>query len=187
VDELQQLEIDGFVAHKDIEPDEEWQHEIESALSTCHALVGLLHEGFAKSTWTQQEVGWALGRGVPVLMVALDEIPTGFKSARQASLARSATAREVASRIVVWLSRNRSHGEIVTSRLFDSLVTAHNYWDARDAAQRLEDMGDLSPEILDSIEAAYIAHSQIHHSVIASPVVKKILTKHHRTVPDVST
>ncbi len=79
VEELQKLRIDGFVAHKDIEPDLEWQNEIESALATCHVLVGLLHEGFSQSAWTQQEVGWALGRGVPVLMVALEEIPTGFK------------------------------------------------------------------------------------------------------------
>jgi hypothetical protein len=182
---LQRLDIDGFVAHKDIEPDEEWQREIESALSTCHALVGLLHEGFGLSTWTQQEVGWALGRGVPVLMVALEEIPTGFKSARQASLARSATPKEVASRVIVWLSRNRSHGEVVTGQLLNSLVTAHNYWDARDSAERLEEMGDLSPEILDAVEAAYTANSQIHNSIIASPVVKRILVKHHRAIPDV--
>jgi hypothetical protein len=34
-----------FVAHKDIDPTVEWQNEIELALSTCDALLALLHPG----------------------------------------------------------------------------------------------------------------------------------------------
>src|ERR1700722_735851 len=57
--------ISGFVAHNDIEPTVEWQTEIETALATCDALVALLHENFHDSNWTDQEIGFAMGRGVP--------------------------------------------------------------------------------------------------------------------------
>ena len=56
--------LTAFVAHDDIEPTAEWQSEIETALSTCEVLIALLHVGFKESSWTDQEVGFAMGRGV---------------------------------------------------------------------------------------------------------------------------
>lgn len=61
--------IDAFVAHNDIHPSATWRATIRSALSSCHFMVAVLHEKFHESQWCDQEVGWALGRGVPVLPV----------------------------------------------------------------------------------------------------------------------
>ncbi len=63
--------ISSFVAHNDIEPTLEWQTQIETALSTCDALVALLHDKFHASNWTDQEIGFAMGRGVPTFAVRL--------------------------------------------------------------------------------------------------------------------
>jgi hypothetical protein len=54
----------GFVAHNDINPTVEWQIEIETALATCDVLVALLHPDFVASKWCDQEIGYALGRGI---------------------------------------------------------------------------------------------------------------------------
>ena len=70
--------ISGFVAHSDIEPTTEWQDQIETALSTCDALVALLHDKFHESKWTDQEIGFAMGRAVPVCAVRFGETPYGF-------------------------------------------------------------------------------------------------------------
>jgi hypothetical protein len=70
--------ISSFVAHNDIEPTLEWQVQIETALATCDALVALLHDKFHASYWTDQEIGFAMGRGVPVFAVRLGETPYGF-------------------------------------------------------------------------------------------------------------
>ncbi len=61
--------ISAFVAHNDIEPTQEWQTEIETALATCDALVALLHPEFHQSNWTDQETGFAMGRGIPVFSI----------------------------------------------------------------------------------------------------------------------
>ena len=61
--------ISSFVAHNDIEPTLEWQAQIETALATCDALVALLHERFHESKWTDQEIGFAMGRGVPAFTI----------------------------------------------------------------------------------------------------------------------
>ena len=76
--------IDAFISHEDIEPDEEWQTVIESALSSCHALAALLTPSYHASDWTDQEVGWARGRGIPVISLRLGLDPYGFIGKRQA-------------------------------------------------------------------------------------------------------
>ena len=60
-----------FVAHVDIHPTKEWQDEIESALSSMDGFVALLTDKFHESDWTDQEVGFALARGVPIIAVRL--------------------------------------------------------------------------------------------------------------------
>lgn len=76
--------ISSFVAHEDIHPTEEWQKEIENALFSMDALVALLTDGFKDSNWTDQEVGVAIGRGVPVIPVKISIIPYGFIGKYQA-------------------------------------------------------------------------------------------------------
>jgi hypothetical protein len=62
---LQSYQISGFIAHMDIEPTKKWQDEIELALSTADALVAMLTPGFHESKWTDQEIGFAMGRSLP--------------------------------------------------------------------------------------------------------------------------
>jgi hypothetical protein len=51
-----------FVAHDQIEPSLQWQDVIERALRSCDVLLAYVTPDFAASHWTDQEVGWALGR-----------------------------------------------------------------------------------------------------------------------------
>lgn len=67
-----------FVAHEDIHPTKEWQDEIESALTSMDAFAALTTEKFHHSLWTDQEVGFALARGVPIIAVKLGIDPYGF-------------------------------------------------------------------------------------------------------------
>lgn len=75
--------ITAFVAHEDIEPTEEWQREIERALFSMDALVALLSSDFHDSNWTDQEIGVAIGRGVPHIAVRLGMDPYGLMGKRQ--------------------------------------------------------------------------------------------------------
>ena len=76
--ELQFCGISAFLAHEDITPSSEWQNEIELALRSMHALAALLTPDFHDSNWTDQEVGFALGKGVLVVPVRLGSDPYGF-------------------------------------------------------------------------------------------------------------
>jgi hypothetical protein len=75
---LSRYGISSFVAHNDIEPTLEWQSQIETALSTCDSLIALLHPQFHESKWTDQEIGFVMGRGLPVFPVHYGHAPQGF-------------------------------------------------------------------------------------------------------------
>lgn len=98
--------ISGFVAHEDIEPSLEWQDEITRALRSMHALAALVTADFHASNWTDQEIGWALGRGVPVFPVRLDVVPYGFIGKIQAIPASFEHIDSLASSICQALLRN---------------------------------------------------------------------------------
>lgn len=91
--------IAGFVAHEDIEPTEAWEREIERALLNMDAMVAVLTDGFHKSHWCQQEVGFALGRGAKVISFKWGEDPVGFLSKDQALPRRNRTAEQIAAEI----------------------------------------------------------------------------------------
>lgn len=76
--ELKVWGVSAFIAHEDITPSLEWQDEIELALRSMHALAALLTPDFHQSNWTDQEVGFALGRGSLVVPVRLGLDPYGF-------------------------------------------------------------------------------------------------------------
>lgn len=76
--ELRDFGISSFIAHKDIEPTRVWQTEIEAALATCDAMLALLHPDFHSSNWTDQEIGYGMGRQLLIVTVDLGTTPYGF-------------------------------------------------------------------------------------------------------------
>jgi len=83
-DALKIYGVSAFVAHEDIRPTQAWQDEIENALATMDGFAPLMTSGFHESEWTDQEVGYALARGVPIIAVRLGRTPYGFLAKFQA-------------------------------------------------------------------------------------------------------
>lgn len=77
-DQLALFGISAFVAHADINPTKAWQDEIENALASMDSFVALMTAGFHDSNWTDQEVGYAVVRGIPLIAVRLGMDPYGF-------------------------------------------------------------------------------------------------------------
>jgi len=110
--------ISMFVAHVSIEPDAEWHATIEAHLQSSHAGVVFLRPAFKESSWCDQEVGWLLGRGVPVYPLKFEmQDPYGPLGKKQARFVPdNATASQVAGMVVEWAQSKPS--------LTDNLVAA---------------------------------------------------------------
>lgn len=91
--------ISGFVAHEDIEPKSEWKLEIERALSTMDGFVSMHTPGFNASVWTQQEIGFAVCRGVSMIALRMREDPKGLIDGVQCLLHRDRLADEIAKEV----------------------------------------------------------------------------------------
>ncbi|MEO6248753.1 MAG: toll/interleukin-1 receptor domain-containing protein [Sphingomicrobium sp.] len=78
-DALSAFGISSFVAHDTIKPMKEWRREILKGLDTMEMMLVYLTDQFAESIWTQQEVGFALGKDIPVISLKLQgKDPPGF-------------------------------------------------------------------------------------------------------------
>ena len=76
--------VASFVAHEDIEPLKEWEPEIERALFSMDLLIALLTKKFSDSSWTDQEIGMAIGRKILVIPVRIGKDPYGLIGKYQA-------------------------------------------------------------------------------------------------------
>jgi len=99
--------VSCFIAHNDIEPTQEWQTQIETALATCDTLVALLHKEFHLSKWTDQEIGFAMGRGVPAFAVRFGQDPYGFIGRFQAFNGEGKTATVLARELFDAYRKNK--------------------------------------------------------------------------------
>lgn len=93
--------VASFVAHEDIHPTQDWQNEIEAALQTADAFIAVLTEHFHDSLWTDQEVGYALARGIPIIALRLGRDPYGFIGKFQALRCDWATAASEIMKILI--------------------------------------------------------------------------------------
>ena len=98
-----------FIAHEDIEPSREWQSEIESALATMDVMLAIVEPGFRESAWTDQEIGYALGRGVDVVPVCIGLDPHGFIAKIQGIKAKERLPSSVADDIALVFLRRPRH------------------------------------------------------------------------------
>jgi len=78
--ELNKYGISSFVAHESIQPMTVWKNEILKSLRTMDACLCYITNDFYESEWTNQEIGFALNKGVPIYLYSVDKTdPKGFK------------------------------------------------------------------------------------------------------------
>ncbi len=82
---LESYGVSGFVAHNTIEPMEKWQHIILRSLQSMEIMLAFVTDDFFDSYWTNQEIGFALAKGVPIIPLKMQKKdPCGFISDIQA-------------------------------------------------------------------------------------------------------
>jgi len=74
----------AFRAHDNIKPDKEWVREIFKHLDSCSALIAIITPGFLESSYANQEVGYVLRRGKPIISFHFGGELPGFLNWRQA-------------------------------------------------------------------------------------------------------
>jgi hypothetical protein len=154
---LKPFGISCFVAHEDIHPTKEWQDEIENALASTDAFAALMTEKFHVSLWTDQEVGFAIARGIPIIAVKLGLDPYGFIGKFQALSCEWDEAPVELARLLI------RH-----SRMLDAYIAALPFCSCFDQgnslAQVLPSIERLTPKQADQLASAYNGNIEIRGS-----------------------
>lgn len=155
--------LEGFVAHEDIEPSRHWRGVIQTALSTCHACVVLLHDGFHQSQWCDQEIGWAMSREIPVVPVDLTSTSQqhGFLAEVQFIKGRGRRTDELADCIWHALHSDSRTMALAQNSLVEALVNSWSYNRTRQLWERIAALPTLTGEQLRRLEYAAITNGQV--------------------------
>jgi hypothetical protein len=140
--------IASFVAHEDIAPTKEWQNEIETALESMDAFVALLTDNFHESLWTDQEVGYAIARGVPIIAVRMGRDPYGFIGKFQGLPCTWADAPSKLASLLIKHSR-------MLSAFIEVLPKCRNFEEGLKLAQLLAQIESLTLQQADQMMKAH--------------------------------
>ena len=153
-----------FVAHDSIMPMKKWQKEIRNGLSTMEAMLVLLTDDFRDSSWTDQEIGFALGRSIPVICLKVGCIdPGGFVGSTQALIASLDNIDDAAPLVVQTLINEFDQAERIKDMLIDAFVSSISYIDAIENLERLKKtVAILGGNNLDRIIEGYARNDQLH-------------------------
>ncbi|ARU44923.1 hypothetical protein CCB81_12530 [Armatimonadetes bacterium Uphvl-Ar2] len=176
-DALSPVNINVFVAHEDIEPNLEWQNEIKLALSSCHALLYLASPKANTSVWCQQEVGWALGRGVFVTSYKLKYDPVGFASPLQGWKSARHDLPTVRRELLTMLAKEDRTEPALRIPLVQVLLDADTAGKAIYALEFLNYVKALDKDILKRLQMATFPPKLSEHEEIMQDI-SELLSKH---------
>ena len=149
---LRALGFASFVADDAITPTREWREEIQNALRSCDLLVAMVTDGFHDSEWTDQEVGWVLGRDLAIVPLSLDGTdPKGFLGSYQAiKRKRGETMMSLSTRILEAICDavfrgQRSQARKVSGKIVSVLLTRLGQAKKREGVRKLCGMLGAAP------------------------------------------
>ena len=170
---LRQRGVSSFVAHEDIEPATEWVDEIEYALKTADAMAVFLHEGCHESHWADQEVGAAVGRGIPVIPIRFEVDPYGFIGRYQALQGMADEAR-MAGDILKILHKHDGFSEKIGDGLIAAAEHAGNFDEANVLAGRIRNQAEWTSEQVKALVRAGASNTQVLDAYKCRPAIENI-------------
>ncbi len=164
---LEQYGISSFVAHDSIQPMTIWQTEIVKGLETMEILLAFVTDDLHNSIWANQEIGFALGRSIPIVSLKLqDQDPNGFIGKQQALKCRYDDVAAAAPRIYTVLSDKLGNRERLQTSLISAFVNSPNFYEAKQRFDRMKGVVEsLSDVEVAEIVEGFSKNSQLHKAI----------------------
>lgn len=164
---LEGFGVSSFVAHDTIQPMSEWRKEIMKGLESMEVMLVFLTDDFHESTWTNQEVGFALGKRIPIISLKLErKDPPGFISHEQALKGDIADPSKSAGALFSLIGSAVDKKDRLQEALIASFVASPSYTDAISRFDRMsESVENLSESQLIAIATGFYDNDQLHGCV----------------------
>lgn len=178
--ELLDYGIEGFVAHVDIKPSQEWLSTIEAGLRTSDAAVAYMTENFPSSQWTDQEMGFVFAQDKLIVPIEAGQLPYGFVSRYQAITGASGKSpAEIAQLIFNVLVAHERTAEQMSDALIAALVQSTSFRTSIDVSKRINNhVTNWNADRLQAIEQARNENDQVYIPVGVADRIDAILERH---------
>jgi nucleoside 2-deoxyribosyltransferase len=175
-EQLGEYGVSSFVAHDSIQAMSTWKNEIMKALQTMDACLCFITNDFYESEWTNQEVGFALARNVPIYLYSVDRTdPRGFKLDTQA-------IKTGVPELIKCITRDFASDHKFKAMFIDNFVDAVNgNWE--NAKKRFYDLVDFkfNDSEIERIVAAFSAPAKYSNQLTA--ILYDQIKPEHKTHP----
>ena len=169
--------VDLFVAHEDIMPSKKWLEQIARALKTTDALAALLTEEFRDSQWTDQEVGFALSRQIPIWPLKISQDPHGFLGQHQALVCDLNDPIASADRLYEALLSDTSTSPHLRRALVARLRWSTDFSTSIAIAKQIRHLEGLTSEELSLLAEALEANGQVSGAYGVPKIIAEILKR----------
>jgi TIR domain len=157
--------ISSFVAHDTIEPMEKWQHIIRKSLQSMEIMLVFITNGFFESFWTNQEVGVALGRGIPIIPVKMQKCdPCGFINDTQALIGDLDNPTASVDGIYKVLVEKLGQEERIRKATVQAFVDSSNFNEVTKRFNRLQAIRFVSEADIQQIIEAFSTNENLHNA-----------------------
>jgi hypothetical protein len=166
-DALEEYGISAFVAHDTIKPMSTWQEEIIKGLETMEIMLAFVTDDFHDSTWTNQEIGFSLGRNIPVVSLKLQRTdPSGFIGNQQALKGKMETPEASVARIYELLSVRLGNQNRMQRGLVTAFVESPDFNETKRRFDRMTSViKKLSDEEVSEIIDGFRSNDQLHNAI----------------------
>lgn len=153
----------------------------EEALKSCDAFVFLLDKGTKFSYKCNLEIGVAIGRGIPVLQVKLNDSKS-FGMLKKYEVIEGKDYEGIAENIFLNLVNNEGVRDLVVNSLINQFETSNSFQNARDNMSYIEKNTFWNIEFLDKLEKALNGNSEISDSFGVSQRVFNLINKESKEI-----
>ena len=159
--------ISSFVAHDSIEPMEQWQQTILKGLETMELMLTFVTDDFHESFWTNQEIGYALARNIPVISFKLqNKDPAGFIAEKQALKGNIDDLTSSLPKLYDLLAKKLSNQSRMQTALVEAFTTSPEWSETTRRFDRLSNhVIKLSDIEVERIISSYRDNDQLNTAV----------------------
>lgn len=159
--------ISAFVAHDTIEPLEKWQKVILNGLDTMEIMLAFVTNDFHDSVWTNQEIGYALARNIPILSLKVEsKDPAGFTYDVQALKGSLDNVEASVTGIYKALCKALGNHSRMQSALVDAFIKSPDWSETTKRFSRMEaHVSKLTEDELQKILSGFASNDQLHGAV----------------------
>ena len=180
---LEQFGVVPFLAHDDIRVSMPWRKEILKQLRTCNILIPIVTEAFTHSRWTDQEVGYAMGRKKLIVPVKTNIDPYGLMGGFQAVRLNQHSLEETCWKIMASLKDHASLADDAKSGAIKFFLRSPTFDDAWTNLTGLMKCGPFARLELAEIIRGSARNQNIYGCRKARPTIRILLDEARGKVP----